>query len=207
MPPLPESDPGTVPKGQHWVDMADEGTVLVIEQPPGQTCAAIGGIMAARMKVRGVKACVVGGRVRDLAELKASGLPVSFPLNSHLSSLLAVALCDLTCTFDLLDTLILFIWILLACERYRFRSGESSTYKTNKRLLVGAILFVEHAVYPASLCHPELGLSPQTPFELALLLSHTNEHAHRSGQSQNPRWAQEQRQKCTHETYRSKLGV
>jgi regulator of RNase E activity RraA len=78
MPSLPESDPGAMPKGKHWVDMADEGTVLVIEQPSGQTCAAIGGIMATRMKVRGVEACVVGGRVRDLTELRKSGLPVSF---------------------------------------------------------------------------------------------------------------------------------
>lgn len=77
VPPLTESDPGMVPKGKHWVDMADEGTVVVIEQPSGQTCAALGGIMATRMKVRGVEACIVGGRVRDLAELRKSGLPVS----------------------------------------------------------------------------------------------------------------------------------
>jgi hypothetical protein len=77
VPPLPESDPSAVPKGKHWVDMVDEGTVVVIEQPPGQTCAALGGIMAARMKVRGVEGCVVGGRVRDLAELRKSALPVS----------------------------------------------------------------------------------------------------------------------------------
>jgi regulator of RNase E activity RraA len=77
VPALTESDPGVVPKGKHWVDMTDEGTVVVIEQPPGQTCAALGGIMATRMKVRGVKACIVGGRVRDLAELRKSGLSVS----------------------------------------------------------------------------------------------------------------------------------
>jgi len=77
MPPLTESDLGVVPKGKHWVDMADKGTVVVIEQPSGQTCAALGGIMATRMKVRGVEACIVGGRVRDLAELRKSGLPVS----------------------------------------------------------------------------------------------------------------------------------
>lgn len=95
VPPLTESDPGVVPKGKHWVDMADEGTVVVIEQPYGQTCAALGGIMATRMKVRGVEACIVGGRVRDLAELRKSGLPVSdkqtnctfhfFRVTAHLS--------------------------------------------------------------------------------------------------------------------------
>ena len=68
------------------MDIADDGSVVVIEQPPGQTCAAIGGIMGTRMKVRGVKACLVGGRVRDLAELRSSGLPVSLvPLSRCLS--------------------------------------------------------------------------------------------------------------------------
>ena len=77
--PLPESGPGAIPKGQHWVDLTDEGTVVVIEQPEGQSCAAIGGIMALRMKTRGAMGCVVGGRVRDLEELNNCGLPVSAP--------------------------------------------------------------------------------------------------------------------------------
>lgn len=77
--PLPESDPGAVPKGQHWVDLTDQGTVVVIEQPEGHLCAAIGGIMALRMKIRGAKGCVVGGRIRDLEELTSCGLPVSAP--------------------------------------------------------------------------------------------------------------------------------
>lgn len=76
-----ESDPTVIPKGQHWVDLAEEGTVIVIEQPEGQSCAAIGGIMALRMKSRGAKACVIGGRVRDLGELIISGLPVSTRLD------------------------------------------------------------------------------------------------------------------------------
>lgn len=57
--------------------MTEADTVMVIEQPEGQSCAAIGGIMANKMKVNGVLACVVAGRVRDIEELKASGLPVS----------------------------------------------------------------------------------------------------------------------------------
>jgi regulator of RNase E activity RraA len=77
--PLPDTDPGAIPKGRHWADLTDAGTVVVIEQPEGQVCAAIGGIMALRMKVKGVVGCVVGGRVRDLAELKSCGLPVGFP--------------------------------------------------------------------------------------------------------------------------------
>jgi regulator of RNase E activity RraA len=75
--PLPEGSESAVPKDKHWIDMTEEGTVVVIEQPDGQSCAAIGGIMARRMKVRGVSACVVGGRVRDVAELRATSLPVS----------------------------------------------------------------------------------------------------------------------------------
>jgi len=74
---LPESDPNAITKGQHWVDLTEEGTVVVIEQPEGQSCAAVGGIMALRMKARGAKGCVVGGRVRDLEELNNCGLPVS----------------------------------------------------------------------------------------------------------------------------------
>ena len=73
----PEMKQYAVPDGKHWVDMTEEGTIVVIDQPEGQSCAAIGGIMANRMKINGVAGCVVGGRIRDLAELKASELPVS----------------------------------------------------------------------------------------------------------------------------------
>ncbi|KAL2215863.1 DlpA domain protein [Thermoascus aurantiacus ATCC 26904] len=72
---LPEEKHG-FPPGKHWVDWAEPGTIAVIEQPAGQYCAVLGGIMAARMKYLGVKGAVVNGRVRDLAELHASQLPV-----------------------------------------------------------------------------------------------------------------------------------
>ena len=49
----------------------------MIEQPGESVSAAIGGIMALRMKVRGVLGCVVGGRVRDIEELEKVELPVS----------------------------------------------------------------------------------------------------------------------------------
>lgn len=65
------------PQGGHWADLTDADTMLVIEQPLHQTCAAVGGIMASRMKIRGLLGCVVSGRVRDLGELRKSGLPVS----------------------------------------------------------------------------------------------------------------------------------
>jgi regulator of RNase E activity RraA len=77
----PEMKQFAVPDGKHWVDMTEEGTIVVIDQPEGQSCAAIGGIMANRMKINGVAGCVVGGRIRDLAELKASGLPVSIDIS------------------------------------------------------------------------------------------------------------------------------
>jgi regulator of RNase E activity RraA len=68
-----------IPNGSHWVDLTEPGTIMVIEQPEGQKCAAVGGIMALRMRVRGVQGVVVGGRVRDLGELSETGLAVSFP--------------------------------------------------------------------------------------------------------------------------------
>lgn len=75
-----EAEQFAIPKDKHWVDMTPTGTIVVIDQPAGQSCAAIGGIMANRMKVNGVAGCVLGGRVRDLAELKDCGLPVSWTM-------------------------------------------------------------------------------------------------------------------------------
>ncbi|KAI1625918.1 ribonuclease E inhibitor RraA/Dimethylmenaquinone methyltransferase [Exophiala viscosa] len=75
----PDSTPpaeNTIPKGSHWVDLTESGSVVVIDQPEGQKCAAVGGMMAARMKIRGVAGCIVGGRVRDITELKSSELPI-----------------------------------------------------------------------------------------------------------------------------------
>lgn len=76
------------PPGKHWVDWIGDyaaedsskaGSIAVLEQPSEQQCAVTGGIMAARMKFLGIKATVVSGRVRDVRELQASGLPVSVP--------------------------------------------------------------------------------------------------------------------------------
>ncbi|KAF9888094.1 hypothetical protein FE257_009230 [Aspergillus nanangensis] len=64
------------PAGTHWVDWAEPDTIAVIEQPAGQYCAVVGGIMAVRMKYLGVKGALVNGRVRDLAEITECGLPV-----------------------------------------------------------------------------------------------------------------------------------
>jgi regulator of RNase E activity RraA len=74
---LPESN---IPKGEHYVDLTQSGTIVVTQQPEGQSCAVLGGIMALRMKKRGVVGVVALGRVRDLVELEGTGLPVSFVL-------------------------------------------------------------------------------------------------------------------------------
>ncbi|PGH08502.1 hypothetical protein AJ79_05992 [Helicocarpus griseus UAMH5409] len=66
----------SIPSGTHWVDWAQPGTIVFIEQPADQHCAALGGIMAARMKVLGVKAALVDGRVRDLVELRSTQLQI-----------------------------------------------------------------------------------------------------------------------------------
>lgn len=76
LPEVPSVEEHGFPPGRHWVDWSRPDTVVLIEQPASQRCAALGGIMSARMKVLGVKGVVVSGRVRDLAELKASGLQV-----------------------------------------------------------------------------------------------------------------------------------
>lgn len=81
----PPEEQYAIPKSTHWVDLTEKDTIVVIEQPPGQTCAAIGGIMALRMKLLGAKAAVIGGRVRDLDELRDSGLPV-WPYSSFTST-------------------------------------------------------------------------------------------------------------------------
>ncbi|KAJ5297478.1 hypothetical protein PENANT_c005G03402 [Penicillium antarcticum] len=71
--------------GKHWVDHVGEyaaadpsgaGSIVVIEQPDDQFCAVTGGIMATRMVAVGIMATVVGGRVRDLGELRETGLPI-----------------------------------------------------------------------------------------------------------------------------------
>jgi regulator of RNase E activity RraA len=68
---------GNVAAGKHYVDLTEPETIVVISQPKGQICAALGGIMALRMKICNAKGVVVHGRVRDVEELASTGLPVS----------------------------------------------------------------------------------------------------------------------------------
>ncbi|ESZ99373.1 putative protein dlpA [Sclerotinia borealis F-4128] len=61
---------------KHWVDLTVPDSIVVICQPEGQNNAVLGGIMALRAQVLGAKGVVVGGRIRDLDELEATGLPI-----------------------------------------------------------------------------------------------------------------------------------
>ncbi|KAI9741293.1 MAG: hypothetical protein M1834_003010 [Cirrosporium novae-zelandiae] len=72
---LPASN---IPSGTHWADLMKVNTVVILSQPAGQKCAVLGGIMATRLKVIGVKGIIAaeGGRVRDLRELRGLGLPI-----------------------------------------------------------------------------------------------------------------------------------
>ncbi|KYK55032.1 menaquinone methyltransferase [Drechmeria coniospora] len=69
--------PSNMPDGVHWADLTCSETIVIMKQPPGQTNAVCGGIMALRMKARRVAALIVAGRVRDLTELRATGLAIS----------------------------------------------------------------------------------------------------------------------------------
>jgi regulator of RNase E activity RraA len=82
---LPEAN---IPPGKHWVDLTQPETIVVMRQQQGQKCAVLGGIMALRMKVLNAKGVVVNGRVRDLAELRDTGLPVSILIFNSLLSML-----------------------------------------------------------------------------------------------------------------------
>jgi regulator of RNase E activity RraA len=75
-----------IPKDSHWADIIQPGTFAVLKQPPGQTNAVCGGIMALRMKVRRVTGIMVAGRVRDLDELRSTALPVSSPRHHLMNS-------------------------------------------------------------------------------------------------------------------------
>jgi regulator of RNase E activity RraA len=69
----PESN---LPDSRPWSDWAEKDTIAVISQPAGQSCAVVGGIMAARVKYLGAQGLVVDGRVRDLVALNETGLPI-----------------------------------------------------------------------------------------------------------------------------------
>lgn len=65
-----------IPPNTNWSDLTEPNTIAILRQPDGQKNAVCGGIMALRMKVRGLQGVVAVGRIRDVEELKSTGLPV-----------------------------------------------------------------------------------------------------------------------------------
>lgn len=68
-----ESSPSesNIPKDKHWTECSAPGSVVLIQQPQGQTCALIGDIIATRLKLRGILGVVAVGRTRDVASCAA----------------------------------------------------------------------------------------------------------------------------------------
>ena len=55
-----------IPAGTHWTDIAPPGSVVLMQQPPDQTVALLGDIVATRYLKRGIRGVVVDGSVRDV---------------------------------------------------------------------------------------------------------------------------------------------
>jgi regulator of RNase E activity RraA len=72
-PTTPASD---LPHARPYADYTEQGTIVIISQPAGQSCAVVGGIMAARMQALGAQGVVVDGRVRDIVALNETQLPI-----------------------------------------------------------------------------------------------------------------------------------
>jgi len=51
---------------QHWTDCPASGSIVIFQQPPGQSVALLGDIVATRLKLRGVKGAIIDGRARDV---------------------------------------------------------------------------------------------------------------------------------------------
>ncbi|KAM5371769.1 hypothetical protein ACJZ2D_007834 [Fusarium nematophilum] len=70
--------PGQIraPPGGQYVDAVSPGAVVVIGQEEGLSTALLGANMVTRMKLKGAKAVVVAGNIRDLGELQDLGLPI-----------------------------------------------------------------------------------------------------------------------------------
>ncbi|KAI4647180.1 uncharacterized protein J4E79_010331 [Alternaria viburni] len=76
-PKMADSIPATnLTDSRPYADYTESGTIVVISQPPGQSCAVVGGIMAARMQHLGAEGIVVDGRVRDITALNQTQLPI-----------------------------------------------------------------------------------------------------------------------------------
>ncbi|GAA5870345.1 hypothetical protein JCM1840_004699 [Sporobolomyces johnsonii] len=61
---------------EHFIDLATPGSVVFISTPHHIKSASLGGLLATSLHHKGVKGVMISGRCRDLAELRALGLPV-----------------------------------------------------------------------------------------------------------------------------------
>lgn len=57
-----------------------------MQQPEGQVCAVLGDLLATRLKVRGVKAAIVHGRVRDVSTMASLWSDDSYQVWSRATS-------------------------------------------------------------------------------------------------------------------------
>ncbi|KZS98685.1 RraA-like protein [Sistotremastrum niveocremeum HHB9708] len=73
---VPSSDPNAPKLDQHFVDLAQKDTIMVIAAPLHLKNAVWGGLMTAGAQARGVLGVVISGRCRDLTEHRAAGFPV-----------------------------------------------------------------------------------------------------------------------------------
>ncbi|KAK1071609.1 hypothetical protein LTR74_003239 [Friedmanniomyces endolithicus] len=60
-----------LPANKHWTDLPTPGTIVLLQQPPQQTVALLGDIVATRLKLRGVLGAVIDGRARDIVSCGA----------------------------------------------------------------------------------------------------------------------------------------
>ncbi|RMJ02441.1 hypothetical protein CDV36_015290 [Fusarium kuroshium] len=64
------------PSRGQYVDAVSPGAVVVIAQEQGLSTALLGANMATRMKLKGAKAVVAAGNIRDVGEIQDIGLPI-----------------------------------------------------------------------------------------------------------------------------------
>ena len=71
-----EHKQGALPQLMEVLDTAPAGSVFVMVLPDGADYAAVGGLMATTLRVRGVAGAVVDGSIRDLPQIKRLQFPI-----------------------------------------------------------------------------------------------------------------------------------
>ncbi|OAP56113.1 hypothetical protein AYL99_09292 [Fonsecaea erecta] len=73
---VPKSDTNAPSLNGHYLDMVPANHVLFISQPTPHLHAVFGGLMSLRAQKLGAAGVVVDGKIRDLGEHRALGIPV-----------------------------------------------------------------------------------------------------------------------------------